>query len=45
MVGHLPLEQGIGVRVPDPQQLATNRPCAGFCFTAAGRKVWDTFRQ
>jgi hypothetical protein len=20
MVGHLPLEQGIGVRVPDPQQ-------------------------
>ncbi len=25
MVGHIPLEDGIGVRVPDPQQLLTKR--------------------
>ena len=29
MVGHLPLEQGIGVRVPDPQFGALRRTTGG----------------
>ncbi len=38
MVGHIPLEDGIGVRVPDPQQKCE----AAF---AAGSEVWETSRQ